>query len=925
MSTRFGRLGSLVLVVWIVAGVYGSTAAQPSLPLLRGQHLVRPQSVEAGELDALPARLEKEGIAQLRLAAAPRAVDAARRVIDAVHTGEIDFAVVPLAALGSSVPRFRVFEIPFLFRDERHAMAVQIGNPGSELLKALQQAGLEGVGWWPGETLVLASRRPVLEPADLSGLRIAALSASSGYASALELFCRKAGTVPVEVPPAQILAELQSGAIDVIEASLTELQRLQPAKLKLSVTLTDHLYSGYVAIANPARWAELPISVRVHLAGELRLAHDDTRRKMDDAVQTARQALEDARVATLFPVPPTVRSMWREALRSESLASQAGLALVDKVEEYTRFKSGSQSRDLRRSISWNAWFEDGSQTAPKDVGALEVNRIYRFYLDLARYPYTKMLSTSAGQPIEKLLTGEGERHLLLQPVLLGRQLEAAPGRPLRPQELTVHLERMREGRKDEKLLESFDKGKLTTRALSHEVNLGGFISWDMKTSAVGCGGVAVTVWDQERVTPLDHIVLQIPVRAGDEGPKECKGQDTHKAMNAGMLTLLDGPAASAGSRVADAALHVFESKDDGKLRSRAVFVHRERLIAALADPNATDSGVYSWQLASALSTYVSDPSQLPEMIRAAHKAVGQRDSQPFPYEEVARELAQKIFSGASQQDQAEAASALAALQAVVEGAPTPTVVLRLISADGKVLFVPFGLLAAQREERIVAKRFTLIQPLPQPRQAGASCIDTWRFARPRELQGVSGDARDLLKQAADAPPPAGISVIDNHGALAEFLGGKEGSAENRGDGLIVLAHHDQGYLKFNDSDRPPARIGQEFITRRFPPGSAVVLAACATVGELGETGEIVDRFAGQGIEALIVSPFSVDAEFGTRFALEFEKVLAGERSRGSGANLLQLFERTAANIASAYENQAAMRDMALEFMLIGNPDVRLCE
>jgi hypothetical protein len=103
-----------------------------------------------------------------------------------------------------------------------------------------------------------------------------------------------------------------------------------------------------------------------------------------------------------------------------------------------------------------------------------------------------------------------------------------------------------------------------------------------------------------------------------------------------------------------------------------------------------------------------------------------------------------------------------------------------------------------------------------------------------------------------------------------------------------------------------------------------ILAACTTVGDIAETRAIVDRFAQQGVDALIVSPFSVDAEFGTRLALEFEKVIAEERTKGGGASLLQLFERTVARVAAVYKSQAALRDMSLEFMLIGDPELRIC-
>lgn len=903
----------------------GAAAQPPPVPMLRVQHLMPPQSAQALELQALAARLEKARIARLTLEALDRSDGAGRGLVEAVRSGTLDIAVVPLASLGDFVPRFRAFEIPFLLRDERHAMALQFEDRDYKLLAELRAARVEPLGWWPGEALVLASRRPVLEPADLRGLRAASLaSAAVGEASILTLLQEKLGAQPMRGPPAALAANLGLGTLDLVEGPLTELQRL--ALPKVSIALTRHLYTGYAVVANLARWANLPPTAREALRRELGRAHDDARRAVASAANEARRALEQERRAVFFDISPRDRGSWRNATRSERLASAAGDDFIRYAERVDTHRALMASRRGGTEISWNAWFEDGPESKPKDVTALEVNRLYRLSLDLSRYPYTAGFSAGVSPGIQEILAGQGERRLLLQPVLLGAQLGAAPGSVLAPRTLAVRPERAKAAPGDEAMLAKFDKGGMATRALSRQMSLGGMVSWELKAQAVGCAGIAVTVWDQARVTPLDHIVLHIPVRQGGAGPKDCASSRTAKSMNAGLLTLLAGPAPDASARAADAALHVFEHSEDGTSRSHAVLVHRQRLLQALADPKAADPGVYSWRLASALSTYVSESSQMPELVRAAHKAIAAPGGgRPFPFEDVAAELALKVFGGAGPHDRSEAARARDALRNAVGEAAEPAVVVRLVSAHGQTLYVPFGLLAAQAKKPEVSRRFTVIQPLAAPRAGRASCIDRWHIARPRDLQGVSGDARDLLRQAAEAPPASGITVIDNHASLAEYLATSDGAAQERGQGLLVLAHHDRGYLKFNDEDRPPSRIAREYIKRDFPPGSAAILAACTAAGDAAETRALIDQLAAQGVEALIVSPFAVDAEFGTRLALEFEAVVAEERAKRSGATLLRVFERASAKVASVYKSQGALLDMALEFMVIGNPELTLCK
>jgi TRAP-type C4-dicarboxylate transport system substrate-binding protein len=893
--------------------------AQP-LPTLSAAHALREGSIEARELAALARLFEDERVARLRFLPQPAGAGASRRLIDDVRKGAIDMAVVPLGALGGDVPRFRVFEIPFLFRDARHAQSVQAFDPQEfGFLPALRPLGVEGIGWWPGEMLVLAGRRATFEPGDVRSLRTLAHAAADGEASALELMRDKLGALPSDWPRARAADGLDRGAVDLVETTATEAGALTRPR----VTLTQHLYAGYVVVANPTRWSALPAAQREAIQDHLQRAHNIAAARIATEARTARSAAE-ARGATFFVLSAATRFAWRNALRSERLSAVAGDAFVAQVEQFNLSTTAAISRGRAAAVSWNAWFEEGPTSKPRDVEALEVNGVYRFNLDLARYAYRTEFSAGPGKPLAQLVGKSGERDLLLHPVLIGSQLVPAPGAPLRLKPLTVRLDRASPRPGDAAQLDAFDAGKLGTRALSQVVNLGGLVSWDLKAEAAGCGGIAITVWDPARVAPLDHIVVQIPVRSGGAGPKTCRLGDESKAMSAGLQTMLAEPAAQAGARVPDAALHVFES-DDGTITSHAVFIHRRRLQAAQANPQATDPGVYAWQLASTLSTYVSDATQLPDLVKAAHKVAAQPGARQFVFDDVAFELAQKVFGGRNASDRAEAERARQALRDAVAGATEPSVVVRLVSSKGETLFVPFGLLAAQAARPEVSRRFTVIQPLANARPSPTACIDTWRVGRPRELQGVGGDARDLLRQAADAPAVPGIDVLGSHDALVTFLGGSQGAPPGRGDGLIVLAHHDSGFLQYNQSDRPPARIPRESITRSFPAGSAAIVVACSAAGTTAETRAIVDQLARQGVDAMIVSPFAVDAEFGTRLALEFERIVAEERAKRSGATLLDIFERSAAAVATVYRNQGAMRDMALEFMLLGNPDVRLCK
>ena len=90
-------------------------------------------------------------------------------------------------------------------------------------------------------------------------------------------------------------------------------------------------------------------------------------------------------------------------------------------------------------------------------------------------------------------------------------------------------------------------------------------------------------------------------------------------------------------------------------------------------------------------------------------------------------------------------------------------------------------------------------------------------------------------------------------------------------------------------------------------------------------GEAIDKLIEKGVRALIISPFAVDAEFGTRLALEFEKVAGKARLEGQEVSFHEMFDITIENMVAVSDSKGAYQDMALEFILIGNSDLRLCK
>ncbi len=269
-------------------------------------------------------------------------------------------------------------------------------------------------------------------------------------------------------------------------------------------------------------------------------------------------------------------------------------------------------------------------------------------------------------------------------------------------------------------------------------------------------------------------------------------------------------------------------------------------------------------------------------------------------------------------DQDAADEARRQLDEVVRTAVSPSVFVRLVDVNGTSLFLPLGLISVG--DQVLAKRATVIQPLPREDvPMPGRCIGPWTMVLPQSL----GDDIVLPRFLIPVPPSPPDRMTD-WAAFTSYLTGTPAD-RSKAEGLLLLAHHGGGRLAFVPN-RPDSLLARN-ISRRFPPGSVAVLAACS-VGQL--TGDnrgmpLLTRLNDLGVDAVILSPFTVDGPFGARFAMHF--AAAVERARESHEtpppDLRRLFERTVERVR-ADPAVGSMADEAYEFILAGNTSIPLC-
>jgi len=583
----------------------------------------------------------------------------------------------------------------------------------------------------------------------------------------------------------------------------------------------------------------------------------------------------------------------------------------DELEELLKVvkmaNGGEKAPSRGTEPAWNAWFERGGQ--PVDV--LYAKKSYELALDLSLYRYFAQLSAGAGPQVSRsLMDSRGLKSVRFKVrafSLDGKlrlnntesELDAKMARLFGPP-ADDEQERVRQYQERSLSLADFARG-----VQAGEVRFG------VVVLATGCAAVALSVWDETGLSPLDHLVVSVPVATPDKPVPTCGSADAARAVveqgAAAMLQVSIDRAAL--EPVPAVSFHLFETSVLGRPRTVVFMIER----SAYKRSNGKD-GVYTWLTESLLSDYLARPDQLRVQIEEARSKSTHKDV--HGYAAVAHELATKLFS---QDDDGENVTGRAreALRRAVAANTDPVIVARMVTANGERIFIPLGLLGARGDTPVVVRPMRVIEPMPVERYSGKSaCIGTWTLAVPEQLEGIDDtELHDVAKLTGLA------ARVKSEGELSQYM--KDTSTHGKPEGLILLAHHSAGYLWFTDK---AARVGREQLTRRFAPGSVAVLSACTTASPEGDNLAWATKLNRQGVDAMVVSPFPVPANYAARLALEFGAAVRNARATCATPTFLELFRSATEATATYFRDKysASYDELALEFVVAGDPSLRVC-
>jgi tripartite ATP-independent transporter DctP family solute receptor len=220
-----------------------------------------------------------------------------REALELLQVGSVDLTVASAASVESFVPTYRVFGLPYLFRDRPHRMAFFASRTGRELLRAGTAQRLRGLAYFDSGSRSFYTKDAVVDaPDDLRGRKVRVMNSPMAIATV-----RALGGSPTPIAWGELYTALQQGVVDAAENNPPSLVTSRHYEIARYYSLDEHTSIPDLLLVGEASWRRLGPRERQWLEASAAAAAGHQHRLWREAVAEAMRTLEDEGVTVHRP------------------------------------------------------------------------------------------------------------------------------------------------------------------------------------------------------------------------------------------------------------------------------------------------------------------------------------------------------------------------------------------------------------------------------------------------------------------------------------------------------------------------------------------------------------------------------------------------------------------------------------------------
>lgn len=250
------------------------------------------------------------------------------QVIEALLRGDVQLAAPSLSLFESITKAYRLFDLPFMFKNINAVDAFQASETGKGMLDMMQRRGLQGLGYWHNGMKQISANKPLLEPSDANGLKFRVQPSDVLVAQMNAL-----GASPQPMAFSEVYGALQTGVVDGQENTWSNIYGQKFFEVQDGVTETNHGVLDYMVVTSMDFLDALDPAVRDQFLTIMNEVTTERNAAVGEVDLEARQAILDAG-GKIVELTPEQRADWVAVMKPvwEEFAEEVGQDNIDAAQ-----------------------------------------------------------------------------------------------------------------------------------------------------------------------------------------------------------------------------------------------------------------------------------------------------------------------------------------------------------------------------------------------------------------------------------------------------------------------------------------------------------------------------------------------------------------------------------------------------------------
>lgn len=231
------------------------------------------------------------------------------QVLEALLQGDVQMAAPSLSKFEQFTKVFRIFDLPFMFKNVDAVDAFQKSEAGEAMKASMTRRGLLGLEFWHNGMKQMSANKPLNVPSDAAGLKFR-VQPSDVIKAQMEAI----GVSPQPMAFSEVYGALQTGVVDGQENTWSNIYGQKFFEVQDGITETNHGIIDYMVVTSTDWWDSLDPAVRDQLATILEEVTVERNAAVGQVDAEARAAVLAAG-SPIIELDADARQVWVDAMK----------------------------------------------------------------------------------------------------------------------------------------------------------------------------------------------------------------------------------------------------------------------------------------------------------------------------------------------------------------------------------------------------------------------------------------------------------------------------------------------------------------------------------------------------------------------------------------------------------------------------------